>query len=344
MARRRSSPSQGANIWPGFVDGLSTLLLVLMFVLSIFVVAQFYLGEQLTAKDQLLSEQDDAISRLQAQLAALANDLSLAEAENEQLLASNDELSAQITLLQDTIDERNAQITALGSAVAASAEELEAERALTEDQKSQIATLNQQLAALRRQLASLQEALEAAEAKDLEQQAQIENLSSRLNAALARKVQELAEVRSRFFEALREALGDRDDVRVVGDRFVFDSDILFGSCSDTLSVAGQTELAKLADVLLEIRGQIPSEVAWVLRVDGHADQTPLGPACRALFESNWHLSSARAISVVQFLDSQGVPPNRLVAAGFGEYQPLVQGRDSASLARNRRIEFKLTER
>ena len=343
MARRRSN-TQGANIWPGFVDGLSTLLVVLMFVLSIFVVAQFYLGEELNQKDQLLSEQDDALAKLRAQLAELSNELSLSKAETARLESERDELALNIEVLQDTIDDKDSQLAALGTAIAASAEELALEKALTDDQKAQIADLNAQLAALRRQLASLQEALEAAEAKDKEQQAQIENLSSRLNAALARKVQELAEVRSRFFEALRDALGDRDDIRVVGDRFVFESDILFGSCSATISPAGQAELSKLARILLEIRGEIPSEIAWVLRVDGHADQTPLGPACAARFESNWHLSSARAISVVTFLQSRGVPPNRLVAAGFGEYQPLVSGRDTASLATNRRIEFKLTER
>ena len=336
MARRRGRAAE-ANIWPGFVDGLSTLLLVVMFVLSIFVVAQFYLGEQLASRE-------DELSSAAARLEALAEQLGLARAENERL-------GARLLRLEDTIEDRDgviaslqAELAAAGSAIAASAEELEAERALTDDQQAEIATLNRQLAALRAQLASLQEALEAAEAKDVEQQAQIENLSSRLNAALARKVQELAEVRSRFFEALREALGQRDDVRVVGDRFVFASDVLFGSCDDTISRAGRVELAKLADTLLEIRGQIPSEVAWVLRVDGHADSQPLGPNCLARFESNWHLSSARAISVVQYLGSQGVPENRLMAAGFGQNQPLIAGDDAATLARNRRIEFKLTER
>jgi chemotaxis protein MotB len=319
------------------VDGLSSLILVLMVVLSLFVVAQFYLGEELTEKDSQLA-------RLQAQIARLADDLGLAEAERDRLRLRVATLEETIAEGEDRIAALTAELSDARSAVAASAEELEAERALTEDQKSEIATLNAQLAALRRQLASLQEALEAAEAKDLEQQAQIENLSQRLNAALARKVQELAEVRSRFFEQLREALGDRDDIRVVGDRFVFESDVLFGSCSATISPTGQAELAKLAEVLLEIRGQIPNEVAWVLRVDGHADQEPLGPSCQLLYESNWHLSAERAISVVRYLQLQGVPPNRLVAAGFGEYQPLVQGRDAASLATNRRIEFKLTER
>ena len=335
MARRRSR--QDANIWPGFVDGLSTLLLVVMFVLSIFVVAQFYLGEELTSKETELQ-------RLQSRIQTLAEQLGLAESER-------DRLREQVFALEDTIEDKNAEIMSLStqldtaqSAVAASAEELEAEQALSEEQRSEIATLNSQLAALRRQLASLQEALEAAEAKDAEQQAQIENLSSRLNAALARKVQELADVRSRFFEALREALGDREDVRVVGDRFVFESDILFGSCSATISAAGQAELGKLADVLLEIRDDIPGEVNWVLRVDGHADSEPLGPNCRARFEDNLALSSSRAMSVVRALRGAGVPEGRLVAAGFGDNHPLVEGYTAEALAQNRRIEFKLTER
>jgi chemotaxis protein MotB len=336
MPRRRSRGGDAA-IWPGFVDGLSSLILVLMVVLSLFVVAQFYLGEELTQKDSELA-------RLQARIASLADQLGLLESENATL-------RGQVTSLQGLLETREAELAELTaalaesqSAVAASAEELEAEKALSDEQKSEIATLNAQLAALRRQLASLQEALEAAEAKDREQQAQIENLSQRLNAALARKVQELAEVRSRFFEQLREALGNRDDIRVVGDRFVFESDVLFGSCSATISTQGRIELNKLAQVLLDIQDDIPSEVAWVLRVDGHADQERLGPSCRLLYHSNWHLSAERAISVVQYLASQGVPERRLVAAGFGEFQPLVSGRDQASLAQNRRIEFKLTER
>ncbi len=342
MSRRRSRAE--ANIWPGFVDGLSTLLLVLMFVLSIFVVAQFYLGEKLTSVKDELATKDDELARLTARINELAEQLGLAQSEK-------DDLQRRILSLEDTIADKNAEITALGAslaasaaAVAASAEELEAEKALSDEQKSEIATLNAQLAALRKQLASLQEALEAAEAKDLEQQAQIENLSQRLNAALARKVQELQEVRSRFFEALREALGDRTDIKVVGDRFIFESDILFGSCSATLGEAGKLELAKLGAALLEIRDDIPAEVNWVLRVDGHADAAPLGPSCRARFDSNLDLSAQRAISVVQFLKARGVPERRLLATGSGSASPLVSGSSSAALAQNRRIEFKLTER
>ncbi len=335
MSRRRRSSE--ANIWPGFVDGLSTLLLVLMFVLSIFVVAQFYLGTKLTSVKDELATKDSELARLTARINELAEQLGLAQAEK-------DELTAQVLALETTIAEKEAQVASLGSAVAASAEELKAEKALTDDQKSQIATLNAQLAALRKQLQSLQEALEAAEAKDKQQNAQIENLSQRLNAALARKVQELQEVRSRFFEALRAALGDRKDIKVVGDRFVFESDILFASCSATVGEPGKLELNKLADILLDIKDDIPADVPWVLRVDGHADATPLGPSCSQYFSSNLELSAERAIAVVDYLKSRGVPAKRLMATGSGSEWPLVSGYSAASLAQNRRIEFKLDAR
>jgi len=342
VARRRTRSE--ANIWPGFVDGLSTLLLVLMFILSIFVVAQFYLGDRLQSVKDELASKDDELARLIAQINSLNDQLGLAQSEKQRL-------EVQVLSLEDTIAQKNEELAGISAAlatsqaaVAASAEELEAEKALSDQQKSELATLNAQIAALRRQLASLQEALDAAEAKDIEQQAQIENLSTRLNAALARKVQELQEVRSRFFEALREALGDRTDVKVVGDRFIFESDILFGSCSATLGEAGKVELNKLAGALLDIQGDIPTEVNWVLRVDGHADASPLGPSCRALFDSNLDLSAQRAISVVQYLTSRGVSGRRLLATGSGSASPLVSGFSNAALAQNRRIEFKLTER
>lgn len=335
MPRRRSRTE--ANIWPGFVDGLSTLLLVLMFILSIFVVAQFYLGAKLTSVKDELALKDSELARLTQRINELADQLGLAQAEKDQL-------QQQLLALEATIAEKDAQIASLGTAIAASAEELKAEKALTDSQKSELATLNAQLAALRNQLASLQEALEAAEAKDKEQMAQIENLSQRLNAALARKVQELSEVRSRFFEALRAAIGDRTDVKVVGDRFIFESDILFGSCSATLGELGKVELAKLATALLEIQAEIPPEVNWILRVDGHADATPLGPSCLALFNSNLDLSAQRAISVVEFMKVRGIAARRLMATGSGSEVPLVSGYSAAALAQNRRIEFKLDER
>ncbi|MEO1251993.1 MAG: OmpA family protein [Pseudomonadota bacterium] len=348
MARRRTRAE--ANIWPGFVDGLSTLLLVLMFVLSIFVVAQFYLGDRLNTVKQELADKDSELARLIAQINSLNDQLGLAQSER-------DRLQAQVLSLETTIAEQTAALAAAGAAVAASAEELEAEKALTEEQKSEIATLNAQIAALRRQLASLQEALDAAEAKDREQQAQIENLSQRLNAALARKVQELQEVRSRFFEEARAALQGLEGVDVRGDRLIVSGDALFGSCQATLSAAAQQSLDGVAGAILEIDRRIAAQVAgreddedtqaiqnWVMRVDGHADATPLGPACAARFVDNKGLSAARALAVTRYLESRGVPSRRLVASGLGADFPLVSGYSAAALAQNRRIEFKLTER
>ncbi len=342
MARRRRTSE--ANIWPGFVDALTTLLLVLMFVLSIFVVAQFYLGAKLSVVKNELETKDSELARLTARINELAEQLGLAKADK-------DKLAASLLALEATIADKDAQLAAAvaavaasQSAVAASAEELKAEKALSDDQKSQIATLNAQLAALRRQLQSLQEALEAAEAKDKEQNAQITNLSQRLNAALAQKVQELQAVRSRFFEALRKALEGRTDVKVVGDRFVLGSDVLFGSCSATVSEAGKLELGKVATILLDIKDDIPAEVEWLLRVEGHADAVPLGAACATRFTSNLDLSAKRAVSVAEYLKSRGVPAKRLMATGLGSEWPIAAGYSAAALAQNRRIEFKLDAR
>ena len=339
--RGRARRSGGLNYWPGFVDALSSLLLVLIFLLMIFMIGQFYLGAALTSRN-------DALAQLQAEITALAQSLSLEQAKSEDLQTQLTQLSATLLRTEEELDKSKAEAAGLATAladadgkVAALTADLDSERALTEEANAQLAILNQQLSALREQLASLQQALEAAEAKDIEQRAEIANLSSRLNAALAQKVQELSQYRSRFFEQLQTALGDRSEFKVVGDRFVFESDILFAPCSDEINPSGRADLDKLADVLLEVSDDIPSELNWVLRVDGHADIQPLSRECQTKFASNWHLSAARAISVVQYLSNQGVPDRRLAAAGFGEYQPL--GARTA-FRQNRRIEFKLTER
>jgi chemotaxis protein MotB len=195
---------------------------------------------------------------------------------------------------------------------------------------------------MRRQLAALEDALAASESRDKESQARIADLGSRLNVALAQKVQELARFRSEFFGRLRQVLGNRPDIRVVGDRFVFQSEVFFDAGQSALQPAGQAELDKLASAIIELDKQIPGDVAWILRVDGHTDKRPL--AGTGQFKNNWELSSARAIAVVQYLVSKGVPPQRLVAAGFGEFQPLDPGDSDDALKRNRRIEIKLTER
>jgi chemotaxis protein MotB len=219
--------------------------------------------------------------------------------------------------------------------------QLDDQKKLTGRALAQVEVLNQQIAALRRQLAALEAALDASEKKDKESQARISDLGQRLNVALAKRVQELSRYRSDFFGRLRTILGNRPDIRVVGDRFVFQSEVLFDTASAVLRPAGRAELDGLATALIELEKKIPPEIAWVLRVDGHTD---IRPTTGTAFKSNWELSSARAISVVQYLISKGVSPQRLVAAGFGEFQPIDPRHTEEAYSRNRRIELKLTER
>jgi chemotaxis protein MotB len=218
---------------------------------------------------------------------------------------------------------------------------LESEKSVSSRALAQIEVLNQQISALRRQLAALEEALDASEKRDKESQSRIADLGSRLNVALAQRVQELSKYRSEFFGRLRAILGNRPDIRIVGDRFVFQSEVFFDTGQALLLPEGKTELDTVANALIDLDKQIPAEIAWVLRVDGHTDVRPINSP---LFKSNWELSSARAISVVQYLVSLGVPAQRLVAAGFAEFQPLDAAQTEDAYKRNRRIELKLTER
>ncbi|MSO80263.1 MAG: peptidoglycan -binding protein [Alphaproteobacteria bacterium] len=206
--------------------------------------------------------------------------------------------------------------------------------------EDQVRLLNQQIAAMRNQVAALQEALQASEAKYRDQNVQITNRGSRLNEELASRVQELARYRSEFFGRLREVIGDRQDLRIVGDRFVFQLEVLFARGETDIGEAGRGEPAKLGGALAEISRRIPKDIDWVLRVDGHTDVRPIATA---RFPSNWELSTARAVSVVKFLIDHGVPPGRLVAAGFGEYRPIEATGTEDALTRNRRIEFKMDQ-
>ena len=220
--------------------------------------------------------------------------------------------------------------------------ELDAERQLSQRALSQVELLNQQIAALRSQIGALEAALEVSEARDRESNAKIADLGRRLNVALAQRVQELNRYRSDFFGRLREILSDRENIRIVGDRFVFQSEVLFPSGSEIINDAGREEMRKLAGAILELQREIPPEIEWVLRVDGHTDAIPLSGTGR--YRDNWELSSARATSVVKYLIENGVAPERLVAAGFGEFQPLDPADTQEARNRNRRIELKLTER
>lgn len=337
--RRRE---RAVDYWPGFVDALSTLLLAIMFLLTVFVLAQFILSREISGKDEVLN-------RLNSQIAELTNLLALEKSGKQDL---EDTLAALQSSLSTSESERSRLQQLLdsgaGSADAANAkvgrlnEELVAEKQVSARAMSQIELLNQQIAALRSQIAAVEEALQASEAKDQSSQAKIADLGRRLNVALAQRVQELNRYRSDFFGRLREILSDRENIRIVGDRFVFQSEVLFPVGGAELDAAGQAEMDKLAAALLELAQEIPAEISWVLRVDGHTDALPLTGTGR--YRDNWELSSARATSVVKYLISKGVPANRLVAAGFGEFQPIAEGETPDVLAQNRRIELKLTER
>ncbi len=212
---------------------------------------------------------------------------------------------------------------------------------MSSEAQAKVDLLNQQLLALRRQMAALQELLNASEAKDKDSQARISDLGARLNVLLAKQVQELQRYRSDFFGRLRDLLRDRKDIRVVGDRFVFESEVLFPSGQATMTVEGLSAIDQLATAIIELERSIPPEIDWALQVDGHTD---IRRIASVQFPSNWELSSARATSVVKYLISRGVSPRRLVAAGYGEFQPLEDGTSEEVMRRNRRIELKLTNR
>jgi chemotaxis protein MotB len=472
--RRRGSSNEAMNPWPGYVDALSTLLMVIIFVLLVFVLAQAFLSVALSGRDRALdrvnrqmAELSDMLSlergrsaemrlsvaqlnrdltaatgardSLAQQLANLRAEESKVAADRDALKSDRDRLSAQLAdsnvqlqaaqaranslqsqvaeaaqhsdalgqdaattaaqladarrqladtqahlaemqrqsdALNQTVQADRATIAARLSDLATMAEqtraltalrdELErqardaAARAMTEQQKNaavtaqladeqklgdsaraQIALLNAQLAELRTQLAGVSQALDASEKADKDKDLQIANLGSRLNSALAQKVEELQRYRSDFFGKLREVLANRPGIQVVGDRFIFQSEVLFPVGSADLSPAGVEQIKALATTLLQIAKEIPPDVNWLLRVDGHADKQPVQSP---RFPSNWELSAARAITVVKLLVDQGVPADRLAATGFGDNQPIDSANTPDAYARNRRIELRLTDR
>jgi chemotaxis protein MotB len=366
MAAISARRSGGADYtWPGYVDALTTLLMVMIFLISVFSVAQFTLSSA-------VSTRDSAIDALNRQVGTLADQLSLQKKSAEdlkkdiaalnlqigQLQAERDKLStANVQLqqsakaaedknldLQKESERQKLEMTRLAAALAAANDQkgklfsdLSDQEKLSAEQKANIVRLTAELASVKDELAKLSAQLDAADAKAKDQQAQIIDLGQKLNRALASKVEELARYRSQFFGELRKALAGQRDVQIVGDRFVFQSEVLFPSGSAQLQPSGEKQLASVAQRLLEISAKIPKDIAWVLQVDGHTDDKPINTTA---FPSNWELSAARAIAVVKFLHQQGIPNDHLVAAGYSQYQPL----SAIVSARNRRIELKLTNR
>ncbi len=358
MSIRRARRSESGNIWPGFVDIISSLLILVLFVLLVFVLAQFFMGQALSGRDEalnrlnrqvtelseLLSLERKTNSDLRTDLAQLSGELASASARAETLQGISDEytqMKADITALQALKAELENKVMELDGALGEKDKALAEERHLSEEARAQAALLNQQLSVLRQEMARLNDALDASEKLAEEQKIQIANLGQRLNQALASKVTELARYRSDFFGRLRSVLSKHGGIQVQGDRFVFQSEVLFAQGSAELGDEGKQQLHTLAKTLLDISREIPNDIDWVLRIDGHTDRIPISTK---KFQSNWELSSARAISVVRHLIAAGVPANRLVAAGFGEFQPIDSSSTTEAYRRNRRIEFKLTQR
>jgi chemotaxis protein MotB len=323
FSRRGQSLRQEANVWPGWVDALSSLVIVVIFVVLVFVIAQTFL-------QGTLAEKNDALTKLNARIAELANLLAVEQQGSSDLKDQVARLTAQLADMQAQRDAAQAQIAAAGD----QAKDLD-------EKTAQLALLNQQLQALNDQLARIEADLATSEQKNKDEQAQIDDLTGKLNSALLTRVEELAKYRSEFFGRLREVLGNRPDIRIVGDRFVLQSELLFPSGSAELQPQGKQKLQELSGVLINLAQRIPADIPWILRVDGHTDKRPIDTP---QFRSNWELSTARAVAVAEFLISQGLPPDRVAAAGFAEFDPIDPGDDEAALARNRRIEFKFDQR
>lgn len=337
---RTRRPQRTIDYWPGFVDALSTMLLVITFLLSVFMLSQFFMSRDVSSKDSALSRLNRQIEELTSLLALERSGKSDTQSSLDALQATLEAADREKTALAGQLQSGAASVAALPSADDAN-RKLDAQADVMASAMARVDVLNQQISALRRQLAAIEAALNASESRDQEAQVRIADLGSRLNVALAQKVQELNRYRSDFFGRLREIIGNRPGIRVVGDRFVFESSVLFDSGQAVVKPAGDTELDKLAGAAVDLEREIPPNIPWVLRVDGHTDRRPI---VSPQFKSNWDLSAQRAIAVVQYLVAKGVNPQRLVAAGFGEFQPIDPGTGEDAMSRNRRIELKLTER
>ncbi len=326
---RRSS----IDIWPGFVDALAQLLIVIIFILLVFTAGQFFLSNALSGRDK-------ALKQLQQQVSQLGDLLSLERTDNARLAASAADLKAELKATLAERDQLNARIGELTARAATAEKSLSAQQKLSAAAQAQVDTLTASIAALRQQLAQIAAVLDASQAKVKSQELQIADLGKKLNLALATKVQELARYRSEFFGKLRQIIGKRPGIRIVGDRFVFQSEVLFAPGQANLSDAAKQQLDPVVTTLKEIAKNIPPDINWVLQVNGHTDETPIH---NAQFASNWELSAERAISVVRYMISQGIPADRLAAAGFADTEPLDPADTPAAYKRNRRIELKLSE-
>ncbi|ACI51283.1 OmpA/MotB domain protein [Gluconacetobacter diazotrophicus PA1 5] len=326
MARRRRQTHAGLDAWPGYVDALSTLLMVIIFVLLVFVLGQAFLSVVLNKRQQ-------AMDQLAHQVAQLNDMLSLERGQNHSLQLS-------VASLRAAHEKDAAMETSLTAQVAQTTAERDNQAHLAQASQQQVTDLGSQLEQLRQQLSAAMAVLDISQNEIRDRDRKIDDLGLKLNVALADKVEQLQRYRSEFFGRLRDILQNQDGVQVVGDRFVFQSEVLFPPGGAELSPKGIADIRALARTFHQVSAQIPASIPWILRVDGHADRQPIHSA----FASNWELSSARAITVVKLLIAEGISPHHLAATGFADFQPLDTHETPAAFARNRRIEFRLTDR
>ncbi|GAA4500428.1 peptidoglycan -binding protein [Gluconacetobacter tumulicola] len=323
MARRRRQTHAGLDAWPGYVDALSTLLMVVIFVLLVFVLGQAFLSVVLAKRQQAMEQLTQQVSKL--------NDM----------LALEHDRTHTLQLSVASLRSAHDKDVAMASSLTAQVSQLTAERDnLAQASQQQVTALGAQLEELRHQLGAAMTMLDISQQQVHDRDHKIDDLGLKLNVALADKVEQLQRYRSEFFGRLRDILKDQEGVQVVGDRFVFQSEVLFPPGSAELSPKGVAEIRTLARTFHQVSGQIPTAIPWIMRVDGHADRQPIHSA----FASNWELSSARAITVVKLLIAEGISPQHLAATGFADFQPLDSHDTQAAYARNRRIEFRLTDR
>lgn len=320
--RRRLTPATTVNAWPGYVDALSTLLMVLAFLLLFFVIGQQFLAMMVTQRQSRLDKLGSSLGKLEKMLA-------LSQDETAALRADNTAKNARMAALQSALADAGRQL-----------DDARARSAATEGaEMATIAALTKRVDDLTRQLQALAAALDAEKKTDAGKDAEIGDLDRKLNLALAHKINELQRYQSKFFAGLSQALKGHKGIEVAGDRFRFQAEILFPPGSDQLTPEGVKEIRTLARTLKQIEKSIPSNIPWVLQVEGYADRMPIH---NSTYPSNWELSAARAITVVKLLMAEGINPHHLAATAFSSYQPLSAENTPEGLARNRRIEFRLT--
>ena len=369
----------GDFTWPGFVDALASLLMVFVFVLMVFVLIQANLAYRLSGQDaslsalrqeiaqlgELLSLEREAGALLSADLARTSAQLAIAEEQNNSLTAQLEQLTRQLASesadkgrLQADLDAEKAaladlqarslastkafeeQLSQTSQRLAAQTQSLSQQTRRADTASAEVARLTTAMESLRSELSRLRALLADREKQAEKDKIAIANLGKALNSALANKVQELRRFRSEFFGRLRDVLEGRSDVKIVGDRFVFQSEVLFAPGQASIGEEGQKQLAQIAAALTEIIREIPEDIPWILQIDGHTDDVPVS----GVYADNWDLSTERALSVVRFMIREGVPASRLSASGYGEFQPIATGNSVEDRQKNRRIELKLTQR